>query len=106
MTETRENSEHFGGFVLARTLLVIRGDIKRGRIWVNEIRSERGEEERERGGYRLGRRDKKRVISHMNLRVERKLVVIRVSLRRARSSHYSWFIQTRAARFYYFLVTF
>lgn len=48
----------------------------------------------------------------MNPRAKRKPVVIRVSLgarararARARSPHYSWFIQTRAARFYYFLVT-
>jgi len=37
-------------------------------------------------------------------RAERKSVVIRVSLG-ARAPHYSWFIRTRAARFYYFLVT-
>jgi len=40
----------------------------------------------------------------MNPRAERKPLVIRVSLD-ARAPHYSWFIQTRAARFYYFLVT-
>lgn len=54
-------------------------------------------------GYRRSW-DKKRVISSMNPRAKRKPVVIRVSLG-ARSPHYSWFIQTRAARFYYFLVT-
>lgn len=55
------------------------------------------------GGYRRSR-DKKRVIPGMNPRDKRKPAVIRVSLG-ARSPHYSWFIQTRAARFYYFLVT-
>lgn len=83
--------QHFG----SSARLVAWGRIKCARIWVNEIR--------QNGGYRRSR-DKKRVIPSMNPRARRKPVVVRVSLG-ARSPHYSWFIQTRAARFYYFLVT-
>lgn len=66
-------------------------------------RAHLGQQDTLKRGYRRSR-DKKRVISGMNPRAKRKPVVIRVSLG-ARSPHYSWFIQTRAARFYYFLVT-
>lgn len=64
-----------------------------------------GQRDTPKRGYRRSR-DKKRVISASlrSPRAKRKPVVIRASLG-ARSPHYSWFIQTCAARFYYFLVT-